>query len=49
MRAGMGVRRGEHQDIKESLYVFLNHLSTALVSWKRERERERFLTLFWWG
>lgn len=47
MRAGMGVRRGEHQDIKESLYVFLNHLSTALVSWKRERERE-VSDFFWW-
>lgn len=49
MRAGMGVRRGEHQDIKESLYVGLIHLSTALVSWARERERERFLTFFRWG
>lgn len=49
MRAGMGVRRGEHQDIKESLYVGLIHQSTALVSWAREREREQFLTLFWWG
>lgn len=45
MRAGMGVRRGEHQDINESLYVGLIHLSTALVSWARERER--FLTFFW--
>lgn len=45
MRAGMGVRRGEHQDIKESLYVGLIHLSTALVSWAREKER--FLTFFW--
>lgn len=43
----MGVRRGEHQDINESLYVGPIHLSTALVSWARERER--FLTLFWWG
>lgn len=45
MRAGMGVRRGEHQGIKENLYVGLIHLSTALVSWARERER--FLTFFW--
>lgn len=42
MRAGMGVRHGEHQDIKESLYVFLIHLSTALVSWAREREVSDF-------
>lgn len=48
MRAGMGVRRGEHQDIKESLYVGLIHLSTALVSWARERERE-VSDFFWWG
>lgn len=48
MRAGMGVRRGEHQGINESLYVGLIHQSTALVSWARERERERFLT-FWGG
>lgn len=45
MRAGMGVRRGEHQDINESLYVGLIHPSTALVSWTRERER--FLTFVW--
>lgn len=47
MRAGMGVRRGEHQDIKESLYVGRIHLSTALVSWARERER--FLTFSFGG
>lgn len=48
MRAGMGVRRGEHQDIKESLYVGLIHQSTALVSWAREREREVSDLFFWW-